>query len=263
MTQQVATAPAEPPAPEFPRVPADSFVTFRAEARQRLDTDAFAVVDARYRAAFDLARAWFGTEAQVGEEAVLGLIRSQLHGCSCTDEMLTAQRAIEAAAFRAGWLVSVELDRLVVTADRTSAAAIHSPQTWRRLRAYREPYRGAACALAAAELAPETMTSLALGQVDPEGTSVTPSDRPAPVEIPQGADVYLRAQLWYRRLQGAGDSDLLFAGDPGPMRARYLADAVRCPLGEVGVPLFSQMVDRAEIDSKRWANRWGLSVQEL
>ena len=143
----------------------------------------------------------------------------------------------------------MELDRLVSLPTGPRRQRSTPRRRGVRLRAYREPYRGAACALAAAELAPETMTSLTLGQVDPEGTSVTPSDRPAPVEIPQGADVYLRAQLWYRRLQGAGDSDLLFAGDSGPMRARYLADAVRCPLGEVGVPLFSQMVDRAEIDS--------------
>jgi hypothetical protein len=142
---------------------------------------------------------------------------------------------------------------------------VHSPGTWVRLRAYREPYRGAACALAACELDLEAMGVVRLGNVAPDATSVT-ADLPGclrVVEVPEGAEVFVMAQLIYRRLQGAGPRSLLFANEDGPLEARYLANAIRCPITEVGVPLYSQQVERAELDAKRWANRWGLSVQEL
>ena len=83
------------------------------------------------------------------------------------------------------------------------------------------------------------------------------------VAVPSGADLYLRAQVAHRQIQGADPSEPLFATEDGPMTPKHLADAVRAPIGEVGVPLYSQSLDRAELDPKRWALRWGLSVQEL
>lgn len=218
----------------FPAVPTASFLTFRAETRDALDPESFAVVDQRFTGAFAESQAWLARHERVDEESVLSLVRSELRACSCTDEMLSVLRAVQAAAFRGGWLVSMALNRLVVSAKRASAAAIHSPGTWVRLRAYREPYRGAACALAAAEVAPDTMTGLRLGDIDAEGVAVRPGARHPGVQLPAGAEVYLRSQLWYRRMQGAADDDLLFVGDNGPMRPRYLGDAIRAALSDVG-----------------------------
>lgn len=189
-------------------------------------------------------------------------LRAVVHGCACAEEMLVVVRATQAAAYRGGLLVSVELPRLVATAERAADAAVHSPTTWRRLRAYRQPYRGAACALAACDMALETMLGLALAGVRADGKLVVaPSGKK--VTLPAGAELYLRAQVAHRYIQGASDDELLFATEDGPMRDKYLADAVRNALSEVGVTLYSQQLDRAELDPKRWARRWGIAVQEL
>jgi hypothetical protein len=251
---------------EFPVVPSDNFVTFRSEAKRRLSPDSFNAVDARYVAVYRSARTWCVESGQgIDEDTVLAVVRAELHDCACADEMLTALRAIQAALFRSGWLLSVDLIRLVVTAERAARAAIQSPATWVRLRAYREPFRGAACALAASELSLSAIGALSIGAVEADGSGVRVerSGEVTVVRVPEGAAVYLRAQLLYRAIQGASDGELLFANDEGPMESRYLADAIRCPIGEVGVPLYSQQVDRADLHPVRWGLRWGLSVQEL
>lgn len=252
--------------PDFPEVPSDNFVSFRSQARRQLDEDAFALVDERYRSAFGAAVEWFAHNmGSISEPSVLSLIRAQLHACACADEMMTVLRGIQAAAFRAGWLVSVELARLVATAERAAAAAIHSPATWVRLRAYREPFRGAACALAACELSLDAMSLMTLADVAADGSNVQADTGGGvvTVEVPEGASIYMRALVQHRVIQGASEDDLLFVRDDTTLESKYLADAIRCPITEVGVPLYSQQVERADLDPKRWSRRWGLSVQEL
>ncbi len=260
------------PAPEeaeFPRVPADNYPTFRAEARRRLDKASFAVVDARYRTAYEAAKAWFGQRradgALIDENSVVGLVRGELRSCSSAEEMLVAVRGIQAAAHRSGWLVSADLPRLVVTAEKASARAVHSPATWQRLLVYREPYRGAACALAGCDLALDTMLGVTLADVADDGATVVVTRHGATehVKVPSGARLFLQALALHRQLQGAGPHELLFADEDGPMTRRYLANAIRYPVTEVGVALYSQQVERAEPDPKRWSGRFGLSVQEL
>jgi hypothetical protein len=253
---------------EFPAVPDDNYPTFRAEARRWLSPGAFEVVDARYRSSFATASKAIDdlVEAQqMGEDGLLGHVRSELWACRSVAEMKTALRAIQAAAHRAGWLVSVDLPRLLVTAETVAQGAVHSPSTWRRLRAYREPYRGAACAFAALEVSTETMRTVALQDISAEGDSATVLRQGGheALGVPRGADLYLRAQVIHRRNQGARDSDLLFATEDEQMLPRYLANAIRCPLTEVGVPLMSRNVDWAEVTSTHWAQRWGLAVQKL
>lgn len=255
-------------APEYPRLPTDSFLTFRAEAHRRLTQVEFALVDARLREAHRAAATWFGNQpkAVVDEDSVLAYLRRRLHGCASAEEMLIEVRGVQVAAHNADWLVSADVTRLVATAQSASAAAVHSPHTWRRLRAYREPYRGTACALVACELALETIASLAVADVAGEGTAVAvkrTAGSSEDVSLPEGAELFLRAQVIHRQIQGAGATDLLFATEDGPMRPKYLANAVRAAVTEVGVPLYSQQVERAEIDPGRWARRWGLAVQAL
>jgi hypothetical protein len=254
------------PQASLPAVPFDSFLTFRAACRSALDPDPFARVDEVYQRAFDLAAEWWVND-EIGaadhEEAVLTALRNTVHGCTTVDEMVVVLRGFQAASFRAGWLVSVDLTRFIVTAEAAEAACVHSPTTWERLRAYREPYRGAACALVACDLGIESLLDIRIGQLSPDGTSVTVSGTERAVVVPLGAEVFLAAQRWYRLLHGAGDDDLLFAEEGGPMGAKYLADAVRAPILEVGVPLYSQRVARADLDPKQWTRRWGISVQRL
>lgn len=161
--------------------------------------------------------------------------------------------------------MNADLTQLIVTADHASAAAIHAPQIWQRLAAYREPYRGAACALAAAELSIDEMLGPSCADVDPEGTAVTvrrggKTDR---VGVPAGAEVYLRAQLAWCAIQGALAHEPLFAKKEEPMRSRFISYALRAPIVELGIPLLSQRAEKVRTDHARWAKRFGLSAQEL
>ena len=179
--------------------------------------------------------------------------------------MMIEVRALQAAAYSADWSLSVDLPRFKAMAENMSAAAVESPETWRRLRAYREPYRGAACALAARELAVDTMLALRIDDVSADGRSVSVERNGVreKFSVPPGAELYLRAQVWHRRFQGAVGTELLFATEEGPMTDRYLSSAIRAPASEVAVPLYSQQVERGEVTAKRWVRRWGLAVQAL
>jgi hypothetical protein len=254
--------------PDFPAVPADNYPTFRAEARRVLSGSEFDQVDATYRAAFSAAAASFAQLVEgpgITEDRVLYEIRHQLHRCGTAEEMVVCVRGCQAAAHRAGWLVSAVLPRLVVTSEMASRAAVHAPSTWKRLRAYREPYRGAACALAALDLSIQTISGVRIADVSGSGQEleVPMAGELVHLEVPAGADLYLRAQVAHRLIQGAVPDELLFATEEGPMASKHLADAIRAPITEVGVPLYSQTLERVELDAKRWALRWGLSVQEL
>ena len=246
----------------FPDVVSDNWPTFRHACQQRLDPQDFAVVDASYRTAFSAARSWFAKAGEVNEDTVLGHVRRQLHSCVTVPEMVTTVRATQAAAWRSRWLLQADPARLVRTAEEMSRAAIHSPVTWRRLRAYRAPYRGAAVALAAADLTVGAMLDLVCGDVSADGTRVTSAG--VEVAVPAGAEVYLRAQAAYRNLQGAGPDEPLFADDAVLLRDRTLASALLAPATEVGVPVNDLATSRQSVaDNTRWRNRWGLSVQRL
>lgn len=134
--------------------------------------------------------------------------------------------------------------------------------TWRRLRAYRAPYRGAAVALAAADLTVGAMLDLVCGDVSADGTKVTSAG--VEVAVPAGADVYLRALAAYRNLQGSAPDEPFFADDDTVLRDRTLASALLAPATEVGVPVNDLATSRHQAkDNARWRNRWGLSIQRL
>lgn len=254
--------PSSTTAPVFPRVPTDNFLTFRAEARRHLTPDDFTLVDEVYRRVARETTLWLETTTDpVTETTVLGFIRQQLWRAATYGEMIVRVRAVQVAAFLAGWYVQADPHRLLTTLDIVSRAAIHNEDTWRRLRAYREPYRAAACVLAALECSTDQMLAVTLDDITTDGSHIVIDGETKPV--PAGADLFVRAQLAQRRIHGATGTDLLMADDNGPYRDRMLVEAVRNPAIEVGVALLSHTVSRARIDPNRWAVRYGLSVQAL
>jgi hypothetical protein len=177
------------------------------------------------------------------------------------------RQAVQAAAHVAGWLVQVDVVRLVLTAEQAPNAAVRSPQTWRRLRAYREPYRGAAAALAAADVSIVEMQTLRLDDVGSDGTSVTVTrdDVAVRVAVPAGADVFVRAQLLFRSFEGAAGTDTLFREDAKgrPMNDRHLVNALMAAITDLGVAVTSRPVHRRRVDANRWTHRCGVSVQAI
>lgn len=176
--------------------------------------------------------------------------------------MLCVLRATQVAAFAAGWYVQVDLPRLLATADDAPEATVADPTTWVALGAYRDPIRGAACALAAKGAGTDDLAAVRLADVADDGTSVVSHDGDR-VEVHPAAAVYLRAQVLARVAEGAAVGDALFASEDGPMRPRMLVRYVQAPLADLGLAVTTRAVTKARLDAGRWANRWGVSVQTL
>jgi len=176
--------------------------------------------------------------------------------------MLVVVRATQAAAHRSGSHINADLTRLVLTAETAARAAVSSPQTWKRLRAYRDPYRGCACALAASKLGLDEMVALTVESVEADGSAVLVDG--APVAIHSGAQLFVRARRLVRVNAGATGGAPLLADETGaPMRRRVISAAVRVALLEVGVAIASQRSVPTRTDGTAWMSRWGLSVGSL
>jgi len=81
--------------------------------------------------------------------------------------------------------------RLLAAGDATVAAAAADPGPWRKLRAYRDPHRGAVCALTAAGLDIAAQQQLRVANVTDDGAGVHTGGRF--VQVHRDAAVYLRA----------------------------------------------------------------------
>lgn len=242
-------------------VPDADFPVFRAEARRLLTADEFAAVDAAYTQAHAATGLWLAS-ADVTEQTVAEHLRDLLTGCTTSAQMTTSLRAAQVAAFTAGWYVQADLLRLLAAGDATVAAAGGDPATWRKLRAYRDPHRGAICALTAAGLDIAGQQQLRIGDVADDGTSVHTSGRA--VVVRPDAAVYLRAAVQRRRSEGASDDETLLTIATGtPMRAKGIADVIAAAMRELGVALVSGQVLRSDSDHASWLRRRGVSVTHL
>lgn len=249
------------PVPEpFPEVPLDTFATFRAACRDRLASDEFHTVDQRYLQAAQQARDWFAGR-NVTEEDLCGWLLEQIRPCQNSHEMLTVVRAVQAAALSAGWFVQVDLAAFLFAADATPPGVLTSPATWRQFQAYREPHRGAACALLANRCTAHQILDVTLGDIATDGRHVHVDGRN--VDMPPTADLYLRAQRQMRVQQGADTTDPLFDTDDGKQEERAIPDAARQALKELGVPIIAEGIRRRKRSMASWVERLGISVQEI
>lgn len=256
--------PAEPARAPFPDVPLDNFATFLAACRDALDAADFACVQRRFDDERRRAAGWAARTdpaAPPGEDEVVGWLRGRLHHCRTLSEMLVVTRAVQAAMFGAGHFVQVDLPRLLATGDDAPEATTSDPATWRALLAYREPVRGAACALVAAGAGIDDLLAARVRDVTDDGAAVAPSG--TAIEVHPGAAVFLRALVLARTGDGAGGDDALFATEDGPIRDRMLVRYVQAPLTDLGLAVATRAVSGARVDARRWANRWGVSVQAL
>lgn len=259
-----------------PRLPDDDFTTFRAACRDRLAGEEFAAVDAflrdAHQDAIDHLVPLLSTTSEAGTPGAAGGLEHTVakwfgQRWATTDSLahfIVTVRASQVAAFGAGYFVQVDLDQLIGTASTTPRRAQRNPDTWRLLQAYPQPYRAAACALAAAGMGTNEMAELPVATYDPAtGTAHDDSGRPFTVELP--ARLFVETQQTLRRLTGAGETDRLFVGpgDGRPMSARTLASAVRQARRELGAAVALAAPDRATPEPSRWCRRWGISIQEL
>lgn len=177
---------------------------------------------------------------------------------------IVAVRAAQVAAFGAGRFVQVDLDQLIGTAATTPRRAQRNAETWRRLHAYPQPCRAAACALAAAGMGVDPMAELPVAAYD-AATGTVKDATGARFTVEPAARLYVRAQQTLRHLEGASETDRLFVNhaDRRTMSPRVLATAIRQARRELGVATALAAPDRSTPDPSRWYRRWGISIQEL
>lgn len=258
------TAGGEPTRTVFPSVPATGFHRFRADCRDLLSASDFAIVDERYLSAADDARSWLvDAPRPLHAEAVARMLRKVLLDCSSPDEMLTVIRGSAAVLLFADILVTCGTDEFrAVVVDQPWYLVRRHPD-WKALAGYRQPYRGAVCALAAAALPLGAMTELVCSEVANDGNwAEDAAARRA--RVPNDGRVYVRAQLLARQDAGASGSDLLFMTAEGePATVRYLREALTEPTVEAGVKLASGRVPSRRATPMQWAARLGIQIQSL
>lgn len=287
-----ATAQAQPVEPDetgltarpaaWPPMPADDFPTFRAAMRRCLPADVFAAADALFLATMTDARARLAPllcgdndavraveqdrpgvvclDRTALEKQVSRYLHTLIGASTSTPEVTVRLRAAQVAAFRLGWLLSVNLDRVVATADEPSVAARRDPRTWQALRLFRYPYQGAICVLAGLDLDNNTIRALPAGAVAGDGSTVTVHGHRFPVPPP--ARVMLRAQRLSGQLAGRTDAQPFIHVAGAPATRERVRTTVRAALLDAGVPLLSRKVDETWAGND-WLNRWGIALQEV
>lgn len=254
----------------YPMVPSTNFTTFRAACRDRLDADAFSIVDATYRHAYADATIALTTLKKtanaVDEDSIVAYLRTVIDRCETTDEALVRVRAVQAAAFVNGYLVHIRLGRLLATMANAPAATVNSPATWERLGTYRAPYRAVTCALAAVGFYGDEILAVTIDDVTADGASVTRrrAGETATVAMPTGADVHLRTQRLLRIAQGAAGTDPLILNryNKRPNR-RYLVAALEAAARELGISVLNETLTAATPSTAQWRHRFGVAVQAL
>lgn len=263
-------------------LPVDDFTTFRAACRDRLNPAAFDLVDEVFRGALaEATRTLVPTlvpaventsdpnDADCGggtaaERQIVAWLAPRWEGAHTWQHFLITVRATQAAAFCAGYYIQVDFDTLIGTISTSPRKALRNPATWSRLRAYAQPHRGAACALAAAGMGTNPMALLPVDAYDDTTGCVTDTTGQVFV-VEEPARIFLVAQQHLRRRQGATEADLLIVhpGTGRPLAPRTLATIVRQARRELGVSVALSAPDRATPDPVRWNRRFGISVQEL
>lgn len=161
------------------------------------------------------------------------------------------------------------LDRAVVDADvhqlRRIAevlAAVSSPATWRAVRAYRQPYRGAITVLVALGIGVADALKIPVAGVDASGRTVVTRCGGA-YEVPAGAEVFLRAMRIERELDGARPDAPLLTRRGGPISDRSLVPAVNDVTMDLGVALVAGQVQRRTPEARQWLRQHGFIVRDV
>lgn len=247
---------------EWPaEVPFADFPIYLAEVRRLLPPNEARLVEAHYWREFDHTSRELAADSPT-EESLSLYLRRRLGECVNEAAMITTLRAAQAAAFNAGWFVQADLSRLLASGVVDIAAVVNDPSTWKRLRAYRQPHRGAVCALTATGLDIETQRRIRIRDVASDGSHVQVDG--VATKVPSGAEPFVMAQRLHRRISGAQLDDPFFASQTGgPAGARLLRQALIDAALELGVVLTQGEIISSSQPDHRWRRRLGVSIQSL
>lgn len=244
----------------FPVVPDADFPLFRAAARHGLDPDDFARVDALFLSCLEDALGWARSASPtVGgcKDRLGGLLRPM----GSLARMTVAVRAHQVALFREGWLLRVDVPGLLASTDLADRDTGPRAGAWRALRAYREPWRGTVCALAAAGLSIDAICGLTVADAAPDGSSVTVDGPVVPLE-PEAA-LFLRAQRELRLDELANDGDQLIGWEEGDRGWRAVVTALNAAARELDATFVGRHVTRRDPTLRRWTSGHWFALERL
>lgn len=238
-------------------VPSSDFPVFIAEARRHLNGDDVAVVESAYWSCVATSKAALTQIKNVDADSVAQVLDLAVADAVSMSEVITTVRAVQAAAFTSGWFIQVNMRSLLANSGHTGRGVMQDPAALDRLRAYSQPYRAAACVLAAARVARGHTVAMRLDDVLPSGALSRQGS------VPQDAWVYLRALRLERITSGAGPQDALFADARGEeITGRALTRAVDDAARELGLAIASVRTVK-ESRGRSWIDAVGVSVQPL
>lgn len=108
----------------------------------------------------------------------------------------------------------------------------------------------------------DDLATMRLDDLAADGVTATATDGTS-FEVHRDAAVYLRAQHLVRRGENAHGTDLVFAEEDQTVRGPMLVKYVRAPVADLGIALTTKALTNVRANAKRWASRWGVSVQQL
>lgn len=255
-THTAAEAPAGLPAGLW--LPTADFTTFLADCHRFLPDPVATIVDEAYRR--QLRRAIERLTNDVAEPAIEDALIGVADTVVTEADVVVGLRAVQAAAFRAGWHVRANLHQSVPELFILAGAARRTPADWARARSYRDPWRAAVLALAALRLGPADMERLRISDVASDGARVRHCGTWLATE--PGSEHLLAALVAVRRLAGGTDDDFL-VGQDHPVSAHTISCQLRAAAGEVGLHVVGATVDWAAPTPDQRARRLGVTIRRL
>jgi DNA transposition AAA+ family ATPase len=251
------------------RVPLVEFPRFRASCRDLLSSDRFAAVDETYRAAAITTSSWLGANEPTEASATV-FVRQLIEDSPTLDDVLIRLRAAQTAFFLDWWLLKVDPEALAAARDEEALSPL-TPEAARLLRHYSSTTHAALALLVLAGKPPlASLAQATLANANSNGTTITLPDHRA-IELPDYARGILASHLAYRRLQGAGPDDPLFAsrqnGSGGTILNHFKPNGLRQQLNQVAADTGLTLTVRGAAwvgrDESSWRRRHGISLQPI
>lgn len=245
-------------------------VTFRADSRQLLTADEFALVDADWQAGrTDAAALLADDNRRQHPDRLYRLAGRTFAEHQSPDQILARMRGHQAAAFLADWNLDIDPHRLRPAAAHHSRAATLTPTDRARLRRYQRTEPGAIAALRLAGVANDQLAHIRVQDVAADASTVTigDTDNNDDLPVPDTTRPFLLAQ----RLYTLGDNPdpgryLLYPNrhrDTARPRCLQWANQIHQDIGVAVAPPDTHPAHDAAIGSRRWAEHAGITIRAL
>ncbi len=251
LTAQFAPSPRSSSGPseaDFPSgLPRVDFYLFRARCRDLLDAHSFEVVDNLYVSSARRVLA----EPFLDSTDASRRLTQWAAACTTTAQVITLIRGAQAASFRSGSLLKVNLDAYLRLVEDDQHRPLSDAELL-ALRAYRNTTISAAVVLADAGLSAAEAVSVPLGALAADAATIEGTP------VPFAGREFLRTHAALRRLDGADDGEALLT-----CKKRYVLEHRRTVAAELGIPSVPKQAPFELGQQGRWDKEIGASLQPL